>query len=121
MSSDLRNVVNRPKDKGELNLENNLSNNNDVLPSKYGCQILFQDTTLEQAKDPSLPSDAYLVYYKLNEKICLDLCRSGRKVDIFDFYYDKYGKNSLQKIMWGYGRVNPRVWGYTSPEKKKRK
>ena len=64
MSSDLRNVVNRPKDKGELNLENNLSNNNDVLPSKYGCQILFQDTTLEQAKDPSLPTDAYLVYYK---------------------------------------------------------
>jgi hypothetical protein len=121
MSNNLRDVVQKTKGKGELNLEKDLDNKNDVLPSKYGCQILFQDTTLEKVKDPSLPSDAYLVYYKLEEKICLDLCRGGKRVDIFDFYYDKYGKDSLQKIAWGYGRSNPRIWGYKSPEKKKRK
>lgn len=121
MSSDLRNDVQRANGKGEVNLENDSNNKNDVLPSKYGCQILFQDTTLEQVKDPSLPTDAYLVYYKFQEKICLDLCRGGKRADIFDFYYDKYGKDSLQKISWGYGKCNPRIWGYKSPEKKKRK
>ena len=85
MSSDLRNDVQRANGKGEVNLENDSNNKNDVLPSKYGCQILFQDTTLEQVKDPSLPTDAYLVYYKFQEKICLDLCRGGKRADIFDF------------------------------------
>ena len=35
-------------------------------------------------------------------------------------YYDKYGPGSVQKIDFGYGRTNPKVWGYKQPEKKKK-
>lgn len=90
-------------------------------PSSYGCEILLEKTTLQQAKDSSFPTDAYLVFYNVNGEDCLDLCRGGKRVNIFDFYYDKYGPGSLKSINWGYGKVNPRSWGYKAPEKKKRK
>jgi len=88
--------------------------------SRYGCEILFERTTLAQVKDPSLPNDAYLILYRVNDETHVDLCR-GTRVKIFDFYYDKYGPGSVQKIDFGYGRVSPRSWGYKVPEKKKRK
>lgn len=90
-------------------------------PSSYGCEILLEKTTLEQAKDSSFPTDAYLVTYIVDGKEYLDLCRCGKRVNIFDYYYDKYGPGSLKDIRWGYGKVNPRSWGYKAPEKKKRK
>jgi hypothetical protein len=34
-----------------------------VLPHEYGCEILLEKTTLSKAKDPSFPSDAYLIWY----------------------------------------------------------
>jgi hypothetical protein len=89
-------------------------------PSSYNCEILFERTTLAQVKDPSLPNDAYLILYRVNDETHVDLCR-GTRVKIFDFYYDKYGPGSVQKIDFGYGRVSPRSWGYKVPEKKKRK
>lgn len=96
--------------------EENINN-----PSSYGCDVLLEKTTLQQAKDSSFPTDAYLVRYILDGEEYLDLCRGGKKVNIFDFYYDKYGPGSLKSIDWGYGKVNPRSWGYQAPEKKKRK
>jgi hypothetical protein len=36
-------------------------------------------------------------------------------------YYDKYGPGTVKKIDFGYGRTNPRVWGYKPKEAKKRK
>ena len=36
-------------------------------------------------------------------------------------YYDKFGPGVVKKIDWGYGRVSPKIWGYKSPEKKRRK
>lgn len=121
MSANLQNVVRKVRGDKVVNLENRSNNKNDIIPINYGCQILFQDATFEQIKDLSSPTDAYIIHYKLDGKICLDLCRSGKRVNIFDFYYDKYGKDSLQKIDFGYGRVSPRIWGYIAPEKKKRK
>ena len=91
-----------------------------ILPSSYGCDILLQDTTLAQAKDSSFPSDAYLIWYNVDGKDRIDLVR-GSKVRIFDMYYDKYGPGAVQKIDFGYGRTNPKLWGYKQPEKKKRK
>ena len=90
-------------------------------PSSYGCDILLEKTTLKQAKDPSFPTDAYLVKYVVDDQEYLDLCRSGKRVNIFDFYYDKYGPGSLRDISWGYGKVNPRSWGYTPQEEKKKR
>jgi hypothetical protein len=97
--------------------------NNDsfINASNYGCQVLLEKTTLQQAKDPSFPSDAYLIWYIDCGKECIDLCRTSKRVNLFDMYYDKYGPGSVRKIDFGYGRVNPKLWGYKAPEKKKRK
>lgn len=88
--------------------------------SRYGCEILFERATLAQVKDPSLPSDAYLIFYRIENQTYMDLCR-GRRVKVFDLYYDKFGPGSVQKIDFGYGRVSPRVWGYKAPDGKKKK
>lgn len=94
---------------------------NRVLPHEYGCEILLEKTTLEKAKDSSFPSDAYLIWYVVDEEEHIDLTRCSKRVSLFDMYYDKYGPGSVQKIDFGYGRVNPKLWGYKQPEKKKRK
>lgn len=90
------------------------------LPPKYGCQILIENASIQEQKDSSFPTDAYLVFYRVNNNFYVDICR-GSRVKIFDLYYDKFGPGSVQKIDWGYGRVNPKTWGYKVPEKKKRK
>ena len=95
--------------------------NNLILPHEYGCEVLLEKTTLEKVKDPSFPNDAYLIWYLDDDKQHIDLVRCRKKVNLFDMYYDKYGPGSVQKIDFGYGRVNPRVWGYKEPEKNKRK
>jgi len=91
-----------------------------ILPSRYGCEIVLEKTTIDKAKDTSFPNDAYLIWYTVDDKEYLDLVR-GTRVRIFDMYYDKYGPSVVQKIDFGYGRTNPKLWGYKQPEKKKRK
>ena len=91
-----------------------------ILPSSYGCDILLERTTLDKVKDPSFPNDAYLIWYTLDENQYIDLIR-GSRVRIFDMYYDKYGPGVINKIDFGYGRTNPKLWGYKQPEKKKKK
>ena len=98
----------------------NKSKINKVLPHEYGCEILFEKTTVDKVKDSSLPNDAYLIWYNIDGQQFLDLVR-GTRVRIFDMYYDKYGPGVVQKIDFGYGRTNPKLWGYQKPEKKKRK
>lgn len=90
------------------------------LRTRYGCEILKHNCTLEEAKVTNVPKDAYIVTYVLNGKLCYDLTRSGKRVSVFDMYYDTMG-NVILSIQWGYGKTNPRLWGYKSPEKKKRK
>lgn len=95
-------------------------NNKNILPSNYGCDILLQDTNMNSVKDPSFPNDAYLIWYNDSGKEKMDLVR-GTRVRIFDMYYDKYGPGSVQKIDFGYGRTNPKLWGYKQPESKKKR
>ena len=52
------------------------------------------------------------------------MTRSEKMMNIFDMYYDRYGKDSVQKIDYGAGAVRPNLWGLkaTPPKKgKKRK
>jgi hypothetical protein len=91
------------------------------LPHEYGCEILFERSTMVQAKDSSLPNDAYLIWYNVDGETFMDVTRCRKRVDLFDFYYDKYGPGSVRKIDFGYGRVNPKLWGYKAPEKKKKR
>lgn len=90
------------------------------LPTQYGCELLFEKASLDQVKDKSLPNDAYIIVYEVDGKSYMDLCR-GSRVRIFDLYYDKFGPGSIKKIDFGYGRTNPKLWGYKKPEKKKRR
>ena len=92
-----------------------------IQPSDYSCQILLEKTTEDKATDRSFPTDAYLVRYVENGTQHLDVTRCYKMVNIFDMYYDKYGKDSIKAIEFGHGTIKPSQYGYKSPEKKKRK
>ena len=94
-----------------------------INPSDYSCEVILEKTTKEKANDRKLPSDAFEVYYVVDGKERLDVTRSGKAVNVFDMYYDKYGKDSVKKIDYGQGTVNASQWGYKNkePQKKKRR
>jgi len=104
----------------EKNMAEYKKEEKNILSSNYGCDVLLQDTTLDKVKDPSFPNDAYLIWYNFDGTEKIDLVR-GSRVRIFDLYYDKYGPGVVQKIDFGYGRTNPKLWGYKQPEKKKKR
>ena len=92
--------------------------------SKYSCQVILERCTLEQAYDRSLPTDARLIRYMVDGKDFLDVTRSAKAANIFDLYFDTYGKGALQAIDYGKGTISPGQWGYVSSadtKKKKRK
>lgn len=87
-----------------------------ILPKKYNCQLIYANASIVQAQDKSLPRDAYLVFYENDEGIfSMDVCRSSKRTNIFDLYYDRFG--NVKRIDFGYGNVNPRLW--EQPTKKK--
>ena len=90
-------------------------------PSDYSCEVLLEKTTPEKANDRKLPSDAFNVTYIVDGETRLDVTRSGKMVNVFDMYCDRYGKGSVQRIDYGHGTVNPSQYGYKPPEKKKRR
>ena len=101
-------------------IEENKKEEKSISSNEYGCEILLEKTTIEKSKDPSFPNDAYLIWYVVNGETYIDLTRSGKRSDLFDFYYDMYGPGAVQKIDFGYGRISPRLWGYKQPEKKRK-
>jgi hypothetical protein len=91
-----------------------------TVPQQYNCQLLQHKVPVDQIENPELPTDAYVVMYQTKEETIYDLCRSSKMTNIFDLYYDRFG-SGLLKIELGYGRKSPKLWGYTPPEKKKRR
>ncbi len=91
----------------------------ETCKSKYGCDILIQNGSYAEVCTKDVPNDAYIVKYFFDDKICFDLTR-GSRIKIFDMYWDKF-RDNLKSISFGYGKVNPKLWGYKVPEKKKRK
>ena len=88
--------------------------------SEYGCEIIVENGTLDQVSVTNAPTDAFIVTYEYQEKVCRDLTR-GSRVKLFDMYYDKF-KMGLKVIDYGKGTIKPNLWGYnSSPQKKKRK
>ena len=80
-----------------------------------------ENTNISTANDKSFPTDARLIWYVVNGKEHIDLTRCGKVVRLFDLYYDMYGKDSVKKIDFGYGTVNPKLWGEKPKKEKKRK
>ena len=87
----------------------------------YSCQVVLEKTTKYKADDRSLPSDAFNVKYIVDGKEHLDVTRSEKMANIFDMYYDKYGKGAVQSIEYGHGTIRPNLWNVKPPVKKKRK
>ena len=86
----------------------------------YGCQLIAENATTEQIEDRKLPTDTMIVSYMVEDKLQKDLCR-GSTVRIFDLYYDKFVKGSIQGIDYGHGTISPIQWGYKAPPPKKRR
>ena len=90
-------------------------------PSDYWCEIVLEKTTQEKALDRSLPTDAFNVTYVVEGQTYLDVTRSEKMVNVFDMYYDRYGKGAVQYITFGHGTIRPNLWGEKPPQKKKRR
>ena len=114
-------IYNAVDESEEETMEEILQNRSQIVPKEYGCEILLEDTTVDKTMDLSFPNDAFLVWYNSDGKECLDLTRCHKVSNIFDMYYDKYGKDGIKKITFGYGRTSPKFWGVKPVEKKKRR
>ena len=91
-------------------------------PADYWCDIILEKTTQEKALDRKLPTDAFNVTYVVEGKSYLDVTRSEKMVNVFDMYYDRYGKGAVQKIDYGHGTIRPNLWGAKpTPKQKKRR
>ena len=92
----------------------------EISKLRYSCEILHENYNVKDSKNQQLPLDAYLVSYVLDGKICYDITRCSKRTSLFDMYWDKF-REDLKEFVWTDGRVNPKIWGYKTPEKKKRK
>tara|TARA_B100000085_G_scaffold17772_1_gene15314 strand:- start:598 stop:864 length:267 start_codon:yes stop_codon:yes gene_type:complete len=82
-------------------------------------KIIKEDCDPVDAQDKSLPTNAFLVEYRVDDASHFDLVISAKQVDIFDHYYDQYKKNFVT-MNQAEGRINPKLWGIESKEKKKK-
>jgi len=53
-------------------------------------QIIHKNCDPTLADDKSLPYTAYIVKYYENDQYCYDIVICNKKVDIFDYYWDRY-------------------------------
>ena len=112
----------KPESKKKEKLEpkqNWSSNEKQTSKDVYGCEILVDNGTIEEVSKTEYPNDAFIVKYHVDDKVCFDLTR-GSRTALFDMYYDKF-KKELKEINWGKGTISPKVWGYKSPQSKKKK
>jgi len=86
---------------------------------KYGCEIVIENGSFAEVNTTNAPSDSYVTCYIHDDKDHYDLVR-GTKVKIFDMYYDKF-KDKLKSIDYGHGNIKPALWGYRSPQQKKKR
>jgi len=89
--------------------------NGEAVPD---MKIFAKDCDPVLAEDRTLPYNTYLVKYKLDGSIHFDLVQSDKKVEIFDFYWDRY-RGDLISFVQSEGRVNPKSWDPNKDKKKK--
>jgi hypothetical protein len=82
--------------------------------------VLHQNCDPELANDRSLPYTAYIVTYEIDGAIAYDIAIPRNKVELFDYYWDKY-REGLKTFKQSEGRMNPKLWGYKSKSEKKKR
>lgn len=77
--------------------------------NSYGCRVILSGCTPADAKDKSLPNNAYLLTLaRENGETWHDIVM-GLKSDIFDAYYDMFG-HCMKKMEYTDGNRNPKLW-----------
>ena len=85
------------------------------MPSKI--QIVQTAIDKDNFDDKDLPTDVHLVEFTKDNGRQVDAVRAYTKVDIFDEYYDKLGKdNPIHEIRSGYGKIKPKLYGKIKSE-----
>mgnify|MGYP001403186486 CR=1 FL=1 len=79
-------------------------------------KLLHEDCDPAAVDDKSLPCTAFFVSYMKDDRKCFDLVISGKQVDIFDHYWDKYSSKFVS-IEQSSGTANPKL--YNPPKGKK--
>ena len=85
-------------------------------------KLVREKCDLKSAEDKKLPTDSFIVTYKVDDDVKYDIVRAKAVVDVFDVYYDKY--KNVQAISWTKGIISPRTFDNAiapSTKKKKRK
>jgi len=82
-------------------------------------QILHQNCDPELAEDRSLPYNCYLVWYEDDGAIAYDIVIANKKVEIFDYYWDRY-REDFKGFKQSEGRINPKLWGIKPNTNKKK-
>ena len=82
-------------------------------------KILQKDCDRSLGDDKSLPNTCYVVEYYSDGSKHYDLVVSSKQVDIFDHYYDEY-KEGFITMYQSAGTANPKLWGSTPNDKKKK-
>ena len=87
-----------------------------------GVTVIHNGCDISASKDRGLPTTAWLMSCKLEDKEWNDIVM-GTRVSVFDSNYDAFGKNVIQRMDWTSGTVNPTSWNVAvkSPTKKKRR
>ena len=76
------------------------------------CQLVQQGICPDTFDDSELPTDVHIIKYSVGGEMCFDVIRAYTKVDIFDMYYDKLGKEgTIHQITSGYGKIRPNLYG----------
>lgn len=85
-------------------------------------KILFENCDRDKAQDRTLPNNAFLIEYKVDEGAAssYDIALGAKQSEIFDYYYDKY-KKGFVTMNQTEGRANPKLYGNKPPETKRRK
>jgi hypothetical protein len=107
------------KQNTEEHMDHWTSTEKETCKSRYGCEIILENGSYDDVRTKEAPNDAYIVKYLVDDQICFDLTR-GTRTRLFDMYWDKF-REDLKSIDFGYGRINPKLWGYQAPKTKKRK
>jgi len=83
-------------------------------------KIIHKDCDPSLAEDRSLPYNCYLVTYKMDGSTCYDLVITDKKVDIFDYYWDRYREDFIT-FKQSEGRTNPKIWNPPKKQQEKKR
>ncbi|AFK66376.1 gp226 [Synechococcus phage S-CBM2] len=82
--------------------------------------VLKQNCDPSDGEDRGLPYTCYLVWYEVDGVMTYDLVIPDKKVEIFDYYWDRY-REDFKGFKQSEGRVNPKLWQDPRKVEKKKK